>query len=144
MKQIRDELPFDYYQLHFDPQKDLEMVSDWIQIVGREQLWLAPKIAPDQSFPKELSDGAETFVIDSYKKDQYGGTGTTGSWDRFDEFAKLDESKQWILAGGLNPENVQTAIKQTGTKFIDVNSGVEIEAGVKSEDKICSLFKQLG
>jgi len=37
----------------------------------------------------------------------------------------------WMLAGGLTPENVATAIHLTGARQVDVSSGVESAPGVK-------------
>lgn len=37
----------------------------------------------------------------------------------------------WMLAGGLNPQNVAEAIEMTGAQQVDVSSGVETELGVK-------------
>lgn len=42
----------------------------------------------------------------------------------------------WMLAGGLNLENVAQAIAITGTQQIDVSSGVEIRPGEKDKQKI--------
>ena len=44
--------------------------------------------------------------------------------------------KTWILAGGLNPENIAEALAQSGAKFVDVNSGVEAAPGVKDHAKL--------
>ena len=42
----------------------------------------------------------------------------------------------WMLAGGLNADNVADAIALTGARQVDVSSGVESAPGVKDVDKI--------
>ena len=57
-----------------------------------------------------------------------GGNGLSFDW------ALLGEGKsagQFILSGGLNPENVAAAIAATGAAIVDVSSGVERAPGVK-------------
>ena len=47
----------------------------------------------------------------------------------------------WMLAGGLNPENVAQAIAITGAQQIDVSSGVEICPGKKDKRKINAFVR---
>ena len=49
--------------------------------------------------------------------------------------------KEWILAGGLTPNNIQDALEASCASFIDVNSGVEEAPGIKSEEALRQLFK---
>ena len=41
-----------------------------------------------------------------------------------------------MLSGGLNPDNVASAIAATGAAIVDVSSGVESAPGVKDIDLI--------
>jgi phosphoribosylanthranilate isomerase len=54
-----------------------------------------------------------------------GGNGIAFDW------RLLGNSKDFMLAGGLNPENVAEAIKITGAPIVDVSSGVEQAPGKK-------------
>jgi phosphoribosylanthranilate isomerase len=49
--------------------------------------------------------------------------------------------KPWFLAGGLTPQNVAEAVKQSGAHFVDTSSGVESAPGVKDPELI-SRFLQ--
>lgn len=45
----------------------------------------------------------------------------------------------WVLAGGLTPDNVADAIRQTGAAAVDVSSGVERVRGVKDPALIAAF-----
>lgn len=49
-------------------------------------------------------------------------------------------SRPWMLAGGLTPENVATAIRLTGARQVDVSSGVESAPGEKDPDKVSAFI----
>lgn len=42
----------------------------------------------------------------------------------------------WMLAGGLNAQNVAEAVKLTGARQVDISSGVEVAPGEKDADLI--------
>jgi phosphoribosylanthranilate isomerase len=50
-------------------------------------------------------------------------------------------ASDWVLAGGLTPENVIPAVGITGATLVDVSSGVESTPGVKDVDKIAAFLK---
>jgi len=62
-----------------------------------------------------------------------GGNGVSYDWTLLKD---LDLKKPFMLSGGLNPDNVVEAIRQSGAKAVDVSSGVEREPGVKDEKLI--------
>jgi phosphoribosylanthranilate isomerase len=45
-------------------------------------------------------------------------------------------AKPWLLAGGLNPDNLAEAVRVTGAPMVDVSSGVEDRPGEKNLSKI--------
>ena len=85
---------------------------------------------------------ADFYLLDSFnlKTNQVGGTGLTHDWNKSNELIKqLD--KPTFLAGGLNPDNVQLAIKTAEPYGVDVNSGCKNELGKKDANKV-KLFVQ--
>lgn len=48
--------------------------------------------------------------------------------------------KPWVLAGGLTPETVADAIRQTGATTVDVSSGVEHTRGAKDPALIAAFL----
>jgi phosphoribosylanthranilate isomerase len=82
--------------------------------------------------------GEPAFLIDAAVKDSYGGTGMKADWSAAAELAK---KHQFLLAGGLNPENVADAVQQVKPWGVDVASGVESEPGRKDAAKMKAFVK---
>ena len=74
---------------------------------------------------------ARAFLLDAWRPDAPGGTGETFDWDRIGEL-----SRPWILAGGLTPENVGTAIERVAPPAVDVSGGVERRRSEKDSQRI--------
>ena len=135
------DLGFHSFQLHFKASLPNEQMAQWSQIVGRDQLWLAPRLVPNTPFPQKLFEYADTFLIDTYVKGGYGGSGKTGNWPAFRQLQEMHPGQKWVLAGGLNPDNILAAIKATGTQAVDINSGIENAPGVKDIKKMDQIFE---
>ena len=74
-----------------------------------------------------------TPMLDTVSKGPYyGGTGQPFDWAVAAELAKKFD---FVLSGGLNPDNVAKAIEQVRPWAVDVSSGVETD-GVKDPEKI--------
>ncbi len=67
------------------------------------------------------------FLVDSYQPGEYGGTGRVANWPLAAELASRYDI---VLAGGLDPSNVERAVEQVSPWAVDVSSGVE-SGGVK-------------
>ncbi len=71
-------------------------------------------------------------MLDTYSERAAGGTGEIFDWAR----VPAGLGKPLVLAGGLTPDNVASAIASVGPYAVDVSSGVERAKGVKDADKI--------
>lgn len=137
------DLGFDFFQIHFKADEPLAHLVSWIETVGQKRLWLAPKLPPGTDVNAGWLKLADTFLLDTFAADKFGGTGRTGDWAKFKRTAAAHPRKTWILSGGLTPANVGAAVAATAATFIDVNSGVESAPGVKEAAKLQSLAKAL-
>ena len=138
-----DKLGFDYFQIHFSAETTVATLTTWSQLVGGGRLWLAPKLPPAQDVKPEWLPLAGTFLLDTFHADKFGGTGETGDWTKFNCHRVAHPGKTWILSGGLNAENIAAAVKATGAKFVDVNSGAEQAPGIKSPAKLKNIVHAL-
>jgi phosphoribosylanthranilate isomerase len=67
-----------------------------------------------------------------------GGSGQTFDWNILKGWKN---PKPWILAGGVNPDNVADAVKLLKPDAVDVSSGVESERGIKDPSKIRAFLE---
>lgn len=137
------EAGFDFFQIHARHDLPLATVRAWSDTAGAANLWLAPKLPPGAAFPDAWLDLADTFLIDTFHAEGFGGSGRIGDWAGFTARAKAHPEKTWILAGGLGPENIAAALAESGARHVDVNSGVESEPGLKSPEKLRALAAAL-
>jgi phosphoribosylanthranilate isomerase len=72
------------------------------------------------------------FLFDAWHADHYGGTGHVFDWN----LLPVNLDFPLILAGGLNPDNVGSAVRAVGPAMVDVSGGVESSPGVKDEHKV--------
>lgn len=86
----------------------------------------------------ETYSSASALLLDTYVKDVPGGTGLAFDWDRIPK----ELSKPIILAGGLDENNVKSAISQVHPYAVDVSGSVEIEKGIKDTDKIKNFIRE--
>lgn len=130
------DMKFDYFQVHFRHDIGNGAIKAWSAEVGPGSLWLAPKLPPEVDVPTSWLALANAVLLDTFDRALYGGTGRTGDWPKFRRHQDGHPATTWILSGGLSPDNVGDALKGTGARFLDVNSGVESKPGVKDLEKL--------
>lgn len=132
-------LPLDLVQLHGD-----EPPADC-----RELKTVGVKVIKVFSIGNEFDFGAldpykkvvDYFMFDT-KGPDYGGTGTRFDWKILE---KYDQSIPFFLGGGLSSSNVErvSMLKGMNLHAVDVNSGVEVEPGLKDVAMVKQLMRTL-
>jgi len=92
----------------------------------------------------EAVKAANTFdaiLVDSFVSGRFGGTGKVHDWELSKRVRQKVHPKPLILAGGLNPENVQDAVRVVKPYAVDVSSGVESQLGIKDSKKVFEFIK---
>ncbi len=82
-----------------------------------------------------LEAGADAILLDSFRSGKVGATGTPLSWDLARKIRDGIRPAPLILAGGLNEENVASAIKAVRPFAVDVLSGV-VSGGWLDPEKV--------
>lgn len=90
----------------------------------------------DGGYPPEYgSDVPEAVLLDSRTVDMPGGTGRVCDWDAAAEYVAAADCRV-ILAGGLTPDNVMSAVERVRPWGVDASSGLEDDAGRKRMDLV--------
>lgn len=122
---------------------------DCIQLHGNEPLsmvdqlpdvpvWRAVRLqgAADESEWLATHHPRVTLLVDAHVSGTYGGTGAQADWIAA---AELAQRRPVVLAGGLTPRNVVSAIRQVRPWAVDVSSGVERD-GIKDNGLMASFI----
>ena len=81
---------------------------------------------------------AKALLLDAYVENLPGGTGQAFDWRLIPQ---LDIP--WVLAGGLNANNVADAVIQVQPFAVDVSGGVEASKGIKDVNKIKDFISEV-
>ena len=77
-----------------------------------------------------------TPLFDTVLPDSFGGGGRIFDWKLVRGY-----SGRFVLAGGLNPDNVVGAVRETGAWGVDASSGLESSRGIKDHAKIRAFIE---
>jgi phosphoribosylanthranilate isomerase len=134
---IAKEIKPDFFQLHGKepPARAAEILAHFhIPLIKA-----LPVTEPADLAGAAAYDMAEMLLFDapvSASATRPGGHGVAFDWRMLKDQTL---NKPWLLAGGLDPENVSRAIEVSGARLVDVSSGVESAPGVKSETLIADF-----
>lgn len=84
---------------------------------------------------------AWAYLLDTHDPERLGGTGRPWDWRRLEQGE--DRPARLIVAGGLTPDNVTTAIRLTRPWGVDVSSGVEAVPGRKDPAKVAAFIRHV-
>jgi phosphoribosylanthranilate isomerase len=123
-------------QLHANPTVErIEQVKKEIAA----KVWAVVQL-PGDALPAnfaEIAAVADAVVLDARVPGGLGGSGVTLPWTQLARsLAKARGQTRIILAGGLRPENVATAIAAIEPDVVDVSSGVESAPGIKNHRRM--------
>jgi phosphoribosylanthranilate isomerase len=122
-------------QIHGKEQLDFSKIRDKIK---HSQLIKTVYVTED-ALNERVVENLKTFdavLLDSFSKEQYGGTGKIHDWTLSRQIKEAVAPVPVVLAGGLKPENVKEAVLAVEPYAVDVASGVETSPGVKDHIKI--------
>lgn len=116
---------------------------EWLALVKQHatlDVWKAVGVRDEASLQKvqRYKGAVDRLLYDAPANKLPGGNGLALDWSLL---AGFRHEIPWGLAGGLTPENVADAIRQTGAPLVDTSSGVESAPGVKDVDKIAAFCK---
>lgn len=124
------QVPLDILQLYTAPARAAVIAK-----AAGKPFWLPVPVATRADLPRAMA-GAAALLIEG--RAPTGATRPGGNAARFDWslLAAWNAPGPWLLAGGLDPENVAQAVRVTGTEAVDVSSGVESAPGRKDPARI--------
>ena len=92
-----------------------------------------------QALVRNFDKKASLILLDTIVDKTVGGSGVISDWSVAK--ALTQSGLPLVLAGGLNPSNVQEALAQSGAWCVDVCSGVEESKGKKDIHKLSQFIK---
>ena len=126
---------------------------DLVQLQGDESPQFCRELMPrtikavrirDDSSLSQISDyqfNVRALLLDTYVRGKAGGTGQTFDWHLA---VKIKETGiPVILSGGLDPANIEEAMRLVRPFAVDVNSGVEERPGKKSHALMNELMAKI-
>ena len=126
---LRAELDFDLFQFHGDESPQTVAAHKGYKVIHIKDR------APD---PSSIQAYGEPFLLDTQVGNMQGGTGKAFDWEIIPRL-----SGRFLVAGGLNPDNVASLTSRYHPWGVDVSSGVEVGPGIKDHEKLKAFINRV-
>lgn len=145
-KKIIDIIRPDIVQLHFQlPTSPEEVLS----VMEGQKYALCLGVSTEKTLNEshlynEIGKEAEYILIESTQKnDINGGKGVVHDWNITSKIIQTNIIKKFLIAGGINATNFAEALMKTHASGIDIASSIENTMGVKSQELVDELFRNI-
>lgn len=141
IQRVANTLQLDWIQLHGD--EPVSLAEDLVRTGQR--ILRAIRLPRGKLMPGQIDDVIGkwndldvSYLLDADAGASFGGGGQPLDWPSIRAWAdrRGESAAGWVLAGGLNPQNVAEAIQVSEATSVDVASGVEQPKGHKNAEKI--------
>lgn len=132
IRPIVERCGLDFVQLHGDERPEILKQLSFCPCIKAFRLQESNWEESLRRALKWIEMGAVAILVDSPQRpNEFGGSGQAANWSVCRQFVASFPAPV-ILAGGLNPENVQLAIQEVGPAAVDAATGVEGFPGKKN------------
>jgi len=136
VEKIVEAVSLDYLQFHGDEEESYctSFAKPYIKAI---------RVRPETDLPGIISQykSAAAVLLDAWHPGIAGGTGESFDWTLLETLS--EDNPALILAGGLNVDNVHSAVHLIKPYAVDVSSGVEDSPGIKSAEKIQNFVNEV-
>ncbi|KAK4523345.1 hypothetical protein GAYE_PCTG52G1239 [Galdieria yellowstonensis] len=121
-------------QLHGEvSRQSLSLLPRWIECIP------VVSVRPDGSWDTSAEYLAQVLGCWVLFDSPGGGTGKTFSWNNFSPPTHF----KWILAGGIRPDNLESALSELSPCGVDISSGVCLSDGIHKSPLLVDTFLDL-
>ena len=122
-------------QLHGD--EDEVYIQELRTRMQRGKLMKAIRVTKRQDITQAEMLPVDYLLYDAFSGNEYGGTGKVFDWSLLSEV-----ERPYFLAGGINIDNVEEAVRRWKPYAIDLSSAVETD-GWKDREKIIAIVEKI-
>lgn len=134
VQQVANAVQPDLLQFHGDETAEYceQFQRPWLKALGMSD------VAAPADVDRAAADfpNARGLLLDSHGASAAGGSGEVFDWS----LVPASLQGRFILAGGLNADNVAEAVSRLRPWAVDVSSGVESSPGIKCQKKISAFM----